>query len=192
MNLMESFYKLPQSLAECSGFISKTTGDPVDLTWSAKAVYTYMLSRNEFFTEKLKGTHYEAQETIADKCNMDYRTVGNFLRMFMKHGVIKGNKVKPSVGQWRWNYHDVDEYLDLYNWKYKVDEEGKQVKDGYLIMGQNPAKEDIAPNFKGEPEPDYSEYFVSCDEKDNEDSLSYKGFENSTKQNYYQDIDEPF
>ena len=48
MNLLESFYKLPQSLCECDGYISKTTGAYIELTWAYKIVYTYMLSRNEF------------------------------------------------------------------------------------------------------------------------------------------------
>lgn len=164
MNLMESFYKLPQSLSECAGFISKTTGEHVELTWSAKAVYTYMLSRNEFFTEKMRGTHYEAQETIAAKCNMDYRTVGNFLRMFMKHGVIKGKKVRPPNGQWRWNYHDVDEHLDLFKWKYKTDEKGKMVRDGFVLMGEPAVKSIASDHVQDEPVPDYSDYYINYEE----------------------------
>ena len=162
MNLLESFYKLPQSLCECDGYVSKTTGEYIELTWAYKIVYTYMLSRNEFFTGKLKGKHYEAQQTIADKCNMDYRTVGNILRSFMDNGVIRGNKVKPPVGQWRWNYHYVDENLDL--WKYKTDNEGKKVKfkGNYIMMGDATITEQ--PQVQDEPVPDYSEYCINYEE----------------------------
>lgn len=93
---------------------------------------------------------------------MDYRTVGNILRSFMDNGVISGNKVKPPVGQWRWNYHDVDENLDL--WKYKTDNEGKKVKfkGNYIMMGNATITE--KPQVQEEPVPDYSEYCINYEE----------------------------
>lgn len=114
MNI-EEFYKLPKDLALADGFISKTTGEAVKLTASGKIVYTYMLSRNEFFIGKMEGKHYETQRTIAKACGLEEKATGNILRSFIDHGVLSGKKLRPNgEGQWRWHYYKV--FTDIVLW----------------------------------------------------------------------------
>ncbi len=111
------------------GYISKVTGEAVKLTASGKIIYAYMLSKNEFFTETLKGQHYEAQATIAKCCGIEYKAAGTILRSFLDHGVMEGKKLKPDQGQWRWFYYKV--HSDLMLW------EGS-VQDFQLIEEEKP------------------------------------------------------
>lgn len=111
----ENFYKLPKDLARADGFISKKTGEAVKLSASGKIIYAYMLSKNEFFTETLKGQHYEAQATIASSCGLEYKACGNILRTLLEHEVLEGKKLRPNgEGQWRWYYYKV--HSDLMLW----------------------------------------------------------------------------
>ena len=125
----DEFYKLPKSLAMADGYISKKTGEAVKLTASGKIIYAYMLSKNEFFTETLKGQHYEAQATIAKCCGVEYKAAGTILRSFLDHGIMEGKKLKPDSGQWRWFYYKV--HSDLMLW------EGS-VQDFQLIEEEKP------------------------------------------------------
>lgn len=112
----EEFYKLPKQLALADGFISKVTGEAIKLTASGKIIYAYMLTKNEFFTEKLQGQHYESQATIAKSCGLEYKAAGTILRTFLDHGVIEGRKLRPTNGgQWRWHYYKV--FTDLMLWE---------------------------------------------------------------------------
>lgn len=111
------------------GYISKKTGEAVKLTASGKIIYAYMLSKNEFFTETLKGQHYEAQATIAKCCGVEYKAAGTILRSFLDHGIMEGKKLKPDSGQWRWFYYKV--HSDLMLW------EGS-VQDFQLIEEERP------------------------------------------------------
>lgn len=165
MKLLDTFYKLSKPLAESAGFISKQTGENIELSWSAKAIYTYMLSRNEFFTEKLKGEHFESQATISERCNLDYKTAGKILKMFIEHGVIDAKLVKPKVGQKRYHYYSVDESLDLWVWIFK-EEEGKRhhKKDGWKLMGDSAPVLCQSTHVLSEPEADYSDCFIVYEE----------------------------
>jgi hypothetical protein len=125
----DEFYKLPKSLAMADGYISKKTGEAVKLSASGKIIYAYMLSKNEFFTETLKGQHYEAQATIAKCCGVEYKAAGTILRSFLDHGIMEGKKLKPDSGQWRWFYYKV--HSDLMLW------EGS-VQDFQLIEEEKP------------------------------------------------------
>lgn len=100
------------------GYISKKTGEAVKLTASGKIIYAYMLSKNEFFTETLKGQHYEAQATIAKCCGVEYKAAGTILRSFLDHEIMEGKKLKPDSGQWRWFYYKV--HSDLVLWEGSV------------------------------------------------------------------------
>lgn len=112
------------------GFISKVTGEAIKLTASGKIIYSYMLTKNEFFTEKLQGQHYESQATIANCCGLEYKAAGTILRTFLDHGVIEGKKLRPDKGgQWRWYYYKVN--TDLMLW------EG-DTKDFVIIEDQKP------------------------------------------------------
>lgn len=114
----DEFYKLPKSLALADGYISKKTGEAVKLSASSKIIYAYMLSKNEFFTETLKGQHYEAQSTIAKCCGVEYKAAGKILRSFLDHEIMEGKKLRPDSGQWRWFYYKV--HSDLMLWEGSV------------------------------------------------------------------------
>jgi hypothetical protein len=114
----DEFYKMPKSLAMADGYMSKRTGEAVKLSASAKIIYTYMLSKNEFFTETLKGKHYEAQATIAKCCGVEYKSAGTILRSFLDHEILEGKKLRPDQGQWRWFYYKV--HSDLILWEGSV------------------------------------------------------------------------
>lgn len=125
----DEFYKLPKSLAMADGFISKETGEPVKLSATGKIIYAYMLTKNGFFTETLKGQHYESQATIAKFCGVEYKSAGAILRTFIDHGVLEGKKLRPDKGgQWRWFYYTI--HSDLVLWEgtvtdFKILEEQK-------------------------------------------------------------------
>jgi len=111
----EQFYMIPKILARADGFISRHTGEAVPLTSSAKLVYTYMLSRNEFFVVKQNSQHYESQSTVADACGLEYKAAGKILRTFTDHKIIEAQKLRPNAeGQWRWFYKKVHTDIDLW------------------------------------------------------------------------------
>lgn len=117
----EQFYIMPKILARADGFISKETGEAIPLTSSAKIVYTYMLSRNEFFVVKKNSQHYESQSSIADACGLEYKTAGKILRTFTEHKIIEAQKLRPGgEGQWRWFYNKV--HSDIILWEGSVEE----------------------------------------------------------------------
>lgn len=141
----DEFYKLPKSLALADGYISKKTGEAVKLSASGKIIYAYMLSKNEFFTETLKGQHYEAQATIAKCCGVEYKSAGTILRSFLDHGIMEGQKLRPDSGQWRWFYYKV--HSDLMLW------EGS-VADFKILEEEKPKyAEKVAPKPTQTPKP---------------------------------------
>jgi len=126
----EQFYKLPKSLAMANGFIDKNTGEPIKLTPSSKIIYSYMLEKTRFFTQDLKGQHFECQSTIAKACGLEQKVVGTILRIFLEHGIIEGEKLRPKDGgQKRWHYYKVLTDLVLF--------EG-DTKDFVIIEDQTP------------------------------------------------------
>lgn len=125
----KDFYMMPKLLARSDGFISKVTGEAVKLSASGKIIYTYMLTKNSFFVDKLNNQHYESQATIAKFCGVEYKSAGAILRTLLDHGVLEGRKLRPdNGGQWRWFYTKV--YSDLLLWEgtvkdFKILEEEK-------------------------------------------------------------------
>lgn len=138
----EEFYKLPKSLALADGYISKATGEAIKLSASGKIIYAYMLTKNGFFTDKMKGQHFESQATIAKACGLEYKAAGTILRAFIEHGVMDGKKLRPEKGgQWRWHYSKV--FTDIVLWEGSIDnfnivEEKKPVKVQDTPIQQNP------------------------------------------------------
>ena len=168
MKLLDSFYKLSKPLAECAGFQSKITGAYVELNWMEKAVYSYMLSRNEFFTDKLKGEHFECQVTIGNQLNMDYKMVGKIMRKFMEHSMVNAALVKPKVGQKRYHYYSVDDDLDLWVWEYELTETRHYKKIGKKSLGSGANEEDVNQGPVSE-QPTYEEYLPTAVDEDNYD-----------------------
>lgn len=147
----EEFYKLPKDLAKADGYISKKTGEPLKLTTSGKIIYAYMLTKNEFFTEKLNGKHFESQTTIAEACGLEYKVTGKILREFVDHGVIQGSKAAPEKGgKPRWHYEKV--FKDVMLWVGKVDDFtliDTKVKSG--VQSKPVKKETPKPAYRPEP-----------------------------------------
>lgn len=106
----QAWCKAPKNLMASTGFVSKKTGEKVELTASTKLVLIYMMDRNEYFTKKLKGQHYETQESIGEACGISVKTAGRLLRVLVNNKVITGAKkrnlsVSPHMC---WYYEGVD------------------------------------------------------------------------------------
>lgn len=112
----EEFYKFPKELARATGYVCQKTGEMVKFTPSTKIVYAYMISRNEFFTEKLKRRHFESQRVIAESCGMDEKSCGKILRKMLEHGLLEGERKQPEQGGHpRYYYKTVN--TDVQLWK---------------------------------------------------------------------------
>lgn len=106
----QAWCKAPKNLLACTGIVSSVTGERVELSPASKLVLIYMMDRNEFFTNKLKGQHYETQESIGEACGISLKTAGRLLRVFVNHKVITGVKKRNlSASPHRcWYYENVD------------------------------------------------------------------------------------
>lgn len=139
-DVQEAFYKIPKSVLCADGYYSPKTGKAVKLTASAKLIYTYMIGRLTFFTEKQGGDHYESQSTIAEGCGLEYKTAGNILREFLDNDVIRGVKLRPNgKGQWRWHYKYINKNLN-----YWVDVDGAVIEVVKEIISTSPYKKQLA------------------------------------------------
>lgn len=153
----EEFYKLPKDLAKADGYVNKETGEIVKLSSSAKIIYAYMLNKTDFFTEKLKGQHFETQTTIAKACGLEAKAVGTILRSFLENGAITGKKLRPEGGgQWRWYYYKV--MTDLVLWQGSV-EKHEIIKEEKAVYAEKVApKTTINPKpYIHQPEDDWDE-----------------------------------
>lgn len=96
------FFKSYYDLMSASGFVGNN-GELVKLTLTEKNIYCLMLSRYDYFVREKGGTYYDTQESIGCALDIDRRTVLQKLKVFMKHGVIVGEKKK--VGNYlNWSY----------------------------------------------------------------------------------------
>lgn len=96
------FFKSYYDLMSASGFVGNN-GELVKLTLTEKNIYCLMLSRYDYFVKEKGGAYYDTQESIGCALDIDRRTVLQKLKVFMKHGVIVGEKKK--VGNYlNWSY----------------------------------------------------------------------------------------
>lgn len=114
------FYKFPQALCKACGFISFKTGEVVSLTPAAKIIYTYMISRWQFFVVGQGGEYFETHATIGDQCAFDAKTVSRQLKTLVDHGVIDCVKVVSGGGHARYRYTDIKSDLTLVYKEYKT------------------------------------------------------------------------
>lgn len=112
---IDIYYKAPKQLFNCCGFLSKDTGELVELTHSAKIIFMYMMDRTSFFVENQRSEHYETQATIAEACGMEYKAAARALNSFVDHKAIKANKIRNlKVSQhYQWYYKQVDASISL-------------------------------------------------------------------------------
>ena len=131
----KSFYQTEKALWEAKCYYSPLTGEATPMTIAQKVVYMYMLDRVVFFVEKLKSPHFESQETIASKLNLEKKAVGKILRGFIETGVLKGEKKKPDGGgqiQWFYNWVCKDLLFDSTKKSSTVGIEMKNLKQSNL------------------------------------------------------------
>lgn len=136
----DDYYPMPKELLRAAGFVSKVTGEDVTLTPASKLIYAYMLNRSEFFVGKLGSSYYESQSTIAEACDLDYRTAGKLIAVFIQHNIIIGHNIKKSnEGHPRWTYTGVN--TDLILWKWSKDrKEGTKTRELIVSGGKVPKK----------------------------------------------------
>lgn len=111
-----SFLKLPYSLLWCDGYIDENKLQ-VKMNLSDKIVYSHIKNRYQFFKSMGK-EYYDSQQSIADMCNLDVRSVNTIMRNFEKGGVIV--VLKRSFGQILKNVYTF--IRDLEVWKRKPGE----------------------------------------------------------------------
>lgn len=111
-----SFLKLPYSLLWCDGYIDENKLQ-VKMNLSDKIVYAHIKNRYQFFKSMGK-EYYDSQQSIADMCNLDVRSVNTIMRNFEKGGVIV--VLKRSFGQILKNVYTF--IRDLEVWKRKPGE----------------------------------------------------------------------
>lgn len=76
------FLMIPYKLLGAVGYVNKD-GECVKMTLTEKIIYAHLKNRFEFF-KGLGKEYYDTQQSIADVCNMDIKSVGNVLRKFIK------------------------------------------------------------------------------------------------------------
>lgn len=137
----EEYYKIPKDLARANGYFSLETGAAIKLTPAAKLVFSYMLARNDFFTNKLSGSHFETQTTIAEACGIEYKACGKILRGFIDNGVLSGEKLRPNgEGQWRWFYSNVCTDMKLWTGNINSPEPVPETRQNAEVKANHPSK----------------------------------------------------
>lgn len=91
----ESFLKLPYRLLWCDGYIDENNLK-VKMNLSDKIVYAHIKNRFQFF-KGLGNQYFDSQQTIADVCNLDVRSVNTIIRNFEKSGIVV--VLKKSYGR---------------------------------------------------------------------------------------------
>lgn len=146
---VDLFYKAPKDLLSCRGFVSKVTGEVVELSLVAKVVLIYMIDRTAFFN----GNHFETQVTIGKAVGLEFKAAARALKLLVTHGVIEASKernlsVSPHLC---WYYKRVDNTITLVGFDEKVVDEkvvDTKVEDGYSINHDD--ADDFLSSLKGE------------------------------------------
>lgn len=111
-----SFLKLPYSLLWCDGYVDENNIQ-VKMNQSDKIVYAHIKNRYQFFKSMGK-EYFDSQQSIADVCNLDVRSVNTIIRNFEKGGVVV--VLKRPFGQILKNVYTF--IRDLKVWKRKPGE----------------------------------------------------------------------
>ena len=153
----EIFCKLPRSLMQANGYISPKDCKAVKLSATEKIIYVHLADRVKFFVSKKGRTLFESQETIAEACGVEVKTVGRVLKGFRDNGVVCAKKGKEAGSiHHRYYYTKVDTNLTL--WKGSIDNpekipdaQHKPKKEEKLNVSEGVI--DDAPSWYGEEEP---------------------------------------
>lgn len=113
--MSSEFYKAPKNLMSATGFVSKSTGEPVDLTAVDKLVLIYMYARTTYFNNS-GGGHYETQVTIGNAIGLEWKAVARSLKKMYDGGVLDADKPR-SNGNKSWVYKSVNLDINFFGTK---------------------------------------------------------------------------
>lgn len=153
------FYKAPKQLFRSCGFVSKTTGDVVEISLIAKVVFMYMMDRTAFFTDEQKAEHFETQATIGEACGLERKAVARALKLFVDNGAIIAKKQRNLAlsPHSQWYYKSVDTTIEMV-----VRESGEMVSMSTgLVLGEEVKQEEIIKPVVTETEDDYNDDFLN-------------------------------
>ena len=160
---VDIFYKTPKDLEKAVGYVSCCDGEYKLLRSTDKRVVVYLLDRLNFFVERLKGEHFESQDTIATALGMNYQAVGKALRDLVEHGFVVGEKKKPTKGgKERWFYYSIN--TDIVLWIGTEDHPTLLDRDGNPVGSadksyKKPKKEVVVQKQQTEFEKDFESPF---------------------------------
>jgi len=118
----ESFLKLPYNLLWCDGYVDENN-IRIKMNLSDKIVYSHIKNRYLFFKSMGK-EYFDSQQTIADVCNLDVRSVNTIIRNFEKNGVVV--VLKRAFGQILKNVYTF--IRDLGVWRRKPGEKKNNIR----------------------------------------------------------------
>lgn len=113
--MSSEFYKAPKNLMSATGFVSKSTGEPVDLTAVDKLVLIYMYAKTTYFNSS-GGSHYETQVTIGNAIGLEWKAVARSLKKMYAGGVIEAEKPRTN-GNKSWVYKSVNLEIQFFGTK---------------------------------------------------------------------------
>lgn len=107
---MGGFFAMQKGLQRSTHFVSKVTGELVELTQGDKLVFAYVVDKLNFYLEltRLNGTEHKMMESmayIANELCLSDRTVSRAVHKLAEHGFIQASLVSRQLG---WVYTGID------------------------------------------------------------------------------------
>lgn len=107
---MGGFFAMQKGLQRSTHFVSKVTGELIELTQADKLVFAYVVDKLNLYLEltRLKGAEHKMMESMAyignELCLSD-RTVSRAVHKLAEHGFIQASLVSRQLG---WVYTGID------------------------------------------------------------------------------------
>lgn len=83
----EPFLKIPHSLLMAKAFVSRATGEAVELSLTNRILWAWMKCCHDSYTGKGR-TYHAAQKSIAAACGVSVDSVKRAMVLFEKHGYL--------------------------------------------------------------------------------------------------------
>lgn len=83
----ECFLKIPHSLLMAKAFVSRITGEAVELSLTNRVLWAWMKCCHDSYTGK-GGTYHAAQKSIAAACGISVDSVKRAMALFEEHGYL--------------------------------------------------------------------------------------------------------
>lgn len=87
----DPFLKIPHSILQAPGFISRTTGEVLDFSLTQLVIFQWMKCCYNSYTGK-GGTYHESQANIAKACRASVDTVKRTMTLLEKHGYLRKDR----------------------------------------------------------------------------------------------------